>query len=145
MRCVRKSSSRNCRKYKCRGFLPQEREKKKIPPSLFIPTPSLFSLCGFMRWNEATVILEKFCRKPHQEIMKGPFRNIKLHEVKDEHCIVRATHLCSRGLRIPTSRMSQHPQGRWCRPQPVLPLEEQQTYLKIENSKLDTQKIVLRT
>ena len=43
--------------------------------------------------------------------------------------IVRATHLCIQGSRIPTSRMSQHPQwGDGA----GLPLGEQQTYLKIE-------------
>ena len=84
-----------------------EREKEEeIPPSLPRPMPSLLTRCGF--GNEAKVVPAKPCRKPRQEISNVLFRNLKLHEVKDEHCNWKrqTTHLWIRGSRIPTSRMS---------------------------------------
>ena len=108
-----------------------EPEKKEKYLQTFLDQRSHFNpfaaSCDRVLGNEANVLYyyKTPCRKPH--------RNFKLYGVNVCIAIVRATHLCSRLSRSPTSRMNHHLQWEGGgRPQPVLPLDEQQTYLKID-------------
>ena len=75
--------------------------------------------CDEVLANEAKVVLQSLAgRKPGQEIRKVLFRNVKLHEVKDEHCnCARHTTMHSRITyprrpnepTSPVERRSRHP------------------------------------
>ena len=82
-------------------LLSHEREKKKK----YLQGKAVTS-CDGVLGNEVKGVY--FKTLPRREIRKVLFRNFKLHEVKEEHCNCtrQATYLCTRGSRIPMSRMS---------------------------------------
>ena len=92
---------------------PWARKDKEIHPSLSAPKPSLLSPNGFMwwsawKWNQGSMagsLAKKSGKSYYSE---------RSNFMKSRMCIaiVQATLPCIRGSRIPTSRMSTHPQWK---------------------------------
>ena len=123
---LKMSSTRQARPVTC------SRKEELIPPSLSRPTPTLLSFCGFMRWSswkrEAWVVLQNLAGSLVKK--SGKSYSETSNCMKSRMSIHTSMHLRITHPHEPNQPTS--PVGRWSRPQPVLALDEQQTYLKIE-------------
>ena len=95
-------------------LLSQEREKKKKYLQACLDQRRHFSplvvSCDGVLGNEAKVVLQNLAGSLAKKSGKSYSETSNFMKSRMSIAIVRATHLCIRGSRIPTSRMSQHPQ-----------------------------------
>ena len=95
--------------------------------------PLWFHVMEFLEMKRRCSSTTEPCRKPRPEIRTGQFRTFKLHEVKDERCNCRSdTSMHPRITHPYEPNEPTSPVGRWCRPQPVIPLGGLETYHRIE-------------
>ena len=113
-----------------RSLFSHESEKNEIPQSL---SPSLLPFvvsCDEVLGNEVKVVLQNLAGSLAKKSGKSYSETSNFMKSRMFIAIVRATDQCKHELNEQTS-----PVGRWSRPQLVLPLDEQQTYISKLNKK----------